>query len=164
MPSVLFLLSAVDKSKRLQKCQNLLGLINRNFTMLNRILFADEAHFHLSGYVNKQNFRYWDASKPKEAIRERAQYPDRLTVWAAIGKEGIIGPLFNVIGPKQTVTGASYLQMLKKVSVVAAGECSLLSLTGGPAHSGSEPARQVGDLHARWRSPTLQRSSPALAQ
>jgi hypothetical protein len=30
------------------------------------ILMMDEAHFHLSGSVNKQNFRYWAAENPHE--------------------------------------------------------------------------------------------------
>lgn len=53
----------------------------------------------------------------EEAVVEKAQFPERLTVWAAIGKEGIIGPIFNPYGPNNTVTGESYLRMLKKVSV-----------------------------------------------
>jgi hypothetical protein len=28
------------------------------------ILMTDEAHFHLSGYVNKQNFHYWAEENP----------------------------------------------------------------------------------------------------
>lgn len=78
-------------------------------------MFSDEAHFHLTGYVNSQNYRFWDVKPPKEAITEQEQFPKRLTVWAAIGKEGVIGPFFDVVGPKKTVTGASYLEMLKNV-------------------------------------------------
>jgi hypothetical protein len=33
--------------------------IMERFTSLNNIIFSDEAHFHLEGVVNKQNFRYW---------------------------------------------------------------------------------------------------------
>jgi hypothetical protein len=30
------------------------------------ILMTDEAHFHLSGCVNEQNFRYWAEENPQE--------------------------------------------------------------------------------------------------
>jgi hypothetical protein len=31
---------------------------------------SDEAHFHLSGCVNKQNFRYWSDANPRQ-LHER---------------------------------------------------------------------------------------------
>jgi len=34
------------------------------------LLSSDEAHFHISGAVNKQNFRYWAERNPRE-LQER---------------------------------------------------------------------------------------------
>ena len=33
--------------------------------VINTVLMTDEAHFHLSGYVNKQNYRYWAPENPQ---------------------------------------------------------------------------------------------------
>jgi hypothetical protein len=33
-------------------------------------LITDEAHFHLSGYVNKQNFRYWQKKIPANSTND----------------------------------------------------------------------------------------------
>jgi len=33
-------------------------LLQENQDMLNNLLMTDEAHFHLSGFVNKQNMGY----------------------------------------------------------------------------------------------------------
>ncbi|GFV44041.1 DUF4817 domain-containing protein [Trichonephila clavipes] len=34
----------------------------------NRILFTDEAHFWLNGYVNKHNCRIWSEANPQEYV------------------------------------------------------------------------------------------------
>ena len=54
---------------------------------------SDEAHFHLTGYVNKQNYRYWADSNPKE-VHERPLHSSRPRVWCVISSRGVIGPYF----------------------------------------------------------------------
>ncbi|GFX59659.1 uncharacterized protein TNCV_3754241 [Trichonephila clavipes] len=44
-----------------------------------RILFSDEAHFWLNGYVNKQNCRIWSEANPKVYV-ETPLHPEKLTV------------------------------------------------------------------------------------
>ncbi|GFV16406.1 putative DD41D transposase [Trichonephila clavipes] len=45
-----------------------------------RILFSDEAHFWLNGYVNKQNCRIWSEANPQVHV-ETPLHPEKLTVW-----------------------------------------------------------------------------------
>ena len=40
---------------------------------MQKIIFSDEAHFDLGGYVNKQNCLIWDTENPT--------HPKRVTVW-----------------------------------------------------------------------------------
>jgi hypothetical protein len=56
-------------------------------------LMTDEAHFHLSGYVNKQNYRYWVPENLQE-LHQRPLYSERLTVWYGIASFGVLGPYF----------------------------------------------------------------------
>ncbi|GFT13003.1 hypothetical protein TNCV_431261 [Trichonephila clavipes] len=63
----------------------------RDFHM--RILFSDEAHFWLNGYVNKQNCRIWSEANPQVYV-ETPLHPEKLTVWCALWAGGIIGPYF----------------------------------------------------------------------
>ncbi|GFV66170.1 uncharacterized protein TNCV_2900961 [Trichonephila clavipes] len=48
-----------------------------------RILFSDEAHFWLNGYVNKQNCRIWNEANPQVSV-ETPLHPEKLTVWCAL--------------------------------------------------------------------------------
>ncbi|PNF36352.1 hypothetical protein B7P43_G00525 [Cryptotermes secundus] len=47
---------------------------------------SDEAHFHSSGFVNKQNFHYWSATNPKE-LYETPLYSSEVTVWQIFADE-----------------------------------------------------------------------------
>ncbi|GFV90173.1 uncharacterized protein TNCV_4378891 [Trichonephila clavipes] len=55
----------------------------------NRILFTDEAHFWLNGYVNKQNCRIWSEANP-QVYGETPLHPEKLTVWCALWAGGIL--------------------------------------------------------------------------
>ncbi|GFX95912.1 tc3a_0 protein [Trichonephila clavipes] len=80
-----------------------------------RILFSDEAHFWLNGYVNKQNCRIWSEANPQvDEVRfwlngyvnkqncriwseanpqvyvETPLHPEKLTVWCALWAGGIL--------------------------------------------------------------------------
>jgi len=57
------------------------------------VLSGDEAHFHISGAVNKQNFCYWAERNPRE-LQERPLHCPRVTVWCAVADFGVIGPYF----------------------------------------------------------------------
>ncbi|GFY07698.1 transposable element Tc3 transposase [Trichonephila clavipes] len=76
-----------------------------------RILFSDEAHFWLNGYVNKQNCRIWSEANPQVY---GPLHPEKLTVWCALWAGGIIGPYFfkNDEGHNVTVNGDRYRAMI----------------------------------------------------
>ncbi|GFV65862.1 uncharacterized protein TNCV_1828321 [Trichonephila clavipes] len=78
-----------------------------------RILFSDEAHFWLNGYVNKQNCHIWSEANPQVYV-ETPLHPEKLTVWCALWVGGIIGPYFfkNNEGHNVTVNGDRYRAMI----------------------------------------------------
>ncbi len=80
---------------------------------IKKIIFSDEAHFHLNGYVNKQNCRIWGAENPR-VIQERPMHPQRVTVWCGFWAGGVIGPHFfeNEAGETVTVNGVRYRDMI----------------------------------------------------
>ena len=58
-----------------------------------KTIMSDEVHFHLVGYVNKQNCRIQGSENPKMII-EKPLYSQRVTVWCGFWARGIIGPYF----------------------------------------------------------------------
>ncbi|GFT72905.1 uncharacterized protein TNCV_1976271, partial [Trichonephila clavipes] len=74
-----------------------------------RILFSDEAHFWLNGYINKQNCRIWSEANPQVYVETPLQ-PEKLTVWCALWAGGIL--LQNDEGHNVTVNGDRYRAMI----------------------------------------------------
>jgi hypothetical protein len=58
--------------------EQLLEMMNDD-GVINTLLMTDEAHFHLSGYVNKQNYHYWAPKNPQE-LHQCPFHCERLTV------------------------------------------------------------------------------------
>ena len=56
-------------------------------------MMSDEAHFQLSGFVNKQNCRFWGSANPR-IIYQRPLHPAKVMVWCAVTAKHIIGPYF----------------------------------------------------------------------
>ena len=83
--------SAVEK--RLSFAAECCQLIDEGLLDVDRIIFSDEAHFWLDGYVNRQNYRIWGSEKP-DIIQTKPLHPKKLTVWCGLSAKGIIGPIF----------------------------------------------------------------------
>jgi hypothetical protein len=82
-----------EQDKAVQFCNQFLDLVNNNCNIVNSLLMSDEAHFHMSGYVNKQNCQFWAANNPHE-LHQCPLQSVKFTVWCAIFSGGIIGPYF----------------------------------------------------------------------
>lgn len=102
-------LSLVDFETRRNLCEQMLVQIPPAAAFFS----SDEAHFHLSGAVNKQNFRYWSENNPR-VTREKPLHSPKLTVWCAVSQFGVIGPyFFEEEGVTVTVNSDRYGAMLQ---------------------------------------------------
>ena len=93
--------------------EKLLEMLNDDGVVIT-VLMTEEAHFHLSSYVNKQNYRYWAPENPQQ-LHQRPLHSERLTVWCGIASFGVLGPYCfeDNEGAAVTVTSKRYMAMLR---------------------------------------------------
>ena len=87
-------LNLQDHSCHQEYAKKMLQLVNDNPDFHEKILISDEAHFHLNGYVNKQNCRFWSEENPR-IIHESPLHPEKVIVWSDICSTGIIDRTFS---------------------------------------------------------------------
>ena len=71
----------------------MLNSIEDDPNYLKRIVFTDEATFHVSGRVNKHNIRIWGSEIPHE-FREIVRDSPKVNVWCGLMHDRVIGPFF----------------------------------------------------------------------
>ena len=80
-----------------------------------KVIFSDEAHFDLGGYINMQNCLIWGTQNPHVYIK-KPTHPKLVIVWCGFWSRGIIGPFFleNKQGVAVTVNGDRYRTTLNE--------------------------------------------------
>ena len=98
-----------DKDECLQYCRWLLSMVEERYLDPLLYFMSDRAWFHLSGYVNSQNMRYWSSENPH--ITHETQLPDlKIGVWCAVSGTKIVRPIFF----ESTVNTDVYLHILEQ--------------------------------------------------
>ena len=102
-----------DHNQRLKYSSVILNLAREIDNFSEKMIMSDEAHFHLSGYVNKQNSRFWGSKSPQ--IIHETLHPQKITVWCAIHAKNAIRPYFfeDENGQTTIVTGDNYRQIIR---------------------------------------------------
>lgn len=122
-----------DNRRRLDFCEGFLQKFP-NIETGSNVWFSDESGFHLKGWVNKQNYRYWASSNPHEFIKEFDKETIKLNVWACISPKGIIGPFFF----RSNIKGTDYLDMLQRFVLPEIGRRNIEQMyyqqDGAPPH------------------------------
>ncbi|GFU32491.1 uncharacterized protein TNCV_4890101 [Trichonephila clavipes] len=86
-------LTANDREKRLTFALTFLAKVEVEASWPWKILWSDEAHFHLSGTVNTHNCRIWDTENSR-IFQEIPLHSPKVTVWCGLTATFILGPFF----------------------------------------------------------------------
>jgi hypothetical protein len=74
-----------------------------------KIVFSDEATFHLSGKVNHHSPIVWGSQNPQQ-VAEHVRDSPKVNVFCAVSRTLFYGPLFFA---QAIITGHMYLDMLQ---------------------------------------------------
>ena len=102
-----------DAPKRETFAITMLDRIAEDETFLSRMMFTDEATFHVSGKVNRHNVHMWGSENPHTFIEHIRDSP-KVNVWCGLLQNQIVGPFFF---QENTITGNIYLDMLENFAV-----------------------------------------------
>ncbi len=131
--------------------ETLSGMLN-DMSISIFIYFSDEATFHISGYVHKNNCRIWGTEKPNEVNIFTRDSP-KVHDWCAMSSTCIIGPYFF---EGDTITGESYLKMLKNYFLPIVRQKHLVGKIifqqdGAPPHYATPVRKLLNDTFpGRW--------------
>jgi hypothetical protein len=103
--------TAQDKEVCHTFCYDFLSRHEDDKLLAAKIVFSDEATFHLLGNINAHNLGIWGSNNPHEVIEHTRDSP-KLNVFCALAKQNVFGPFFFA---KHTVTGIMYLDMLEEI-------------------------------------------------
>ena len=93
MPRLFHRLNAGEPGRRLQFCEFWNGMIVQDPEFRYKILWSDEARFHLNGALNQHNCRYWRVAAP-EITSEKTAVTVGVTVWCGMCTDDVVGPIF----------------------------------------------------------------------
>lgn len=143
-----------DPDQRVEYSNAILRLSGEIEDFSSKLIMSDEAHFLLSGHVNKQNSRFWGTQNP-QLIHETSLHPLKTTVWCGIHAGNIIGPYFfeNDQGVGVTVTAERYQDMIRNFLVPEMEEQGLEDMwfqqDGATAHTARSTIQLLNDVFPR---------------
>ncbi|MCQ7131119.1 DUF4817 domain-containing protein [Salmonella enterica] len=124
-----------DGPRRKEFAVDMLARMGMEEGFLERVLFTDEATFHVSGLLNRHNVRIWGSENP-HASRELVRDSPKVNVWCGLMSTRIIGPFFFA---EQTITANVYLDMLTEFVIPQLDGIQdrvILQQDGAPPHWG----------------------------
>lgn len=101
-----------DFCTRIELCNRFQRLLLENHELMSNLIISDEAHLHLGGAVNKQNYHFW-ASEQLNLSYKTPLHSAKVTVWCGVISTGILGPYkFEENYVTVTVTSERFVAML----------------------------------------------------
>lgn len=139
-----------DRPKRKSFAVDILSRIDDDPDFLKKVMFTDEACFHVSGKVNRHNVRIWGSENPHFSM-EMVRDSPKVNVWCGLLHDRVIGPFFFA---EASITSAVYLDMLEQFAFPQIEDLQpdiVLQQDGAPPHWGLVVRAALDDkFPGRW--------------
>jgi hypothetical protein len=120
-----------DKHKRYDFAVHILNEIDKDEQSLHRVMFSDEATFHVSGHVHRNKVRIWANECPHDFVEHERDSPE-VYVWCALTRDRVLGPYFFA---ERIATSHNYQDMLELFAIPQIDDDSVIvQQDGAPAH------------------------------
>jgi hypothetical protein len=86
-------LKSADGVARQHFAEEMFDRIDLDVDFFEKIMFRDEATFHVSGKVHRHNVRIWGTENPH--VREHIRDSPKVKVWCGVMHDQVIGPFFS---------------------------------------------------------------------
>ena len=127
-----------------------------------KLVFSDEAKFHVCGKVNCHNVRIWVTENPHATVEHVRDSP-KVNLFCAVSSCKVYGPFFFA---EPTVTGINYLDMLQLWLMPQLQEDSedlIFQQDGAPPHLHFDVRAHLNaNLPGRWIGRPSHNDSPLL--
>jgi hypothetical protein len=90
--TVIHALQSRDPGSRVHFCNSFLQPVVEGELDPQLTFFSHEAWFHLQGYINMQNNRYWSSQNP-HLTHEVPLHPVKVGIWCTVSARRIVGPV-----------------------------------------------------------------------
>ena len=84
------LLSKHSMGQRVKFCKTITGMFKDRELDEKLIIFTDEAHFYLNGYVNKQDYVFWGSENPNFSISKIFAPPEGISMGRNLDKRNLL--------------------------------------------------------------------------
>ena len=140
-----------DCDRRMAYSEHMLQRLGEAPGLLDRIIWSDEAIFHVGGFVNRHNSHYWGPCSPGATV-ERLQSRPKVTVWCGMTSTSLVGPYLL----EDTMNSSRYLCMLEDyvmpiISQWPSADDLIFMQDGAPPHYARSVRNWLDDTFpGRW--------------
>lgn len=118
-----------DKPRRRTFADEMLQKMEEDEILLQRVMFPDEAMFHLSSTINRYNSRIWGLENP-HAVLERSK-SKKVNVWCCLLHDQILEHSFFY---EVSIRSSNYLYMLEIFAFSQIGDLQPTIIFSGMGH------------------------------